>query len=193
MSASCGGSSTIENPTGAEFGAVRIAINLNTFNPNAPMPGAFGSGGACFARHQGFGGTNNVLSKTTSSSPLPLVLNRDITKQERGEALLQIQVIGGSGSFQEFTFANSDISVDAAGVSTVPILAPIDQSSTIKVRLVDVCCDFNSRRLEWTSLMGDQALLLSSSVPKTQTDINAGQAIVTRTATLLPFGLLSCQ
>jgi hypothetical protein len=180
----------VENPTGSTIGVVNIRVDLNRFDPNFKPPGAFGSGGVCSNRTIAINGGLNSLCKS-SSSPLPYSLAKLLDDLTSNQTLLQIQVQGDNQFFQEFLYSDTDITTNSAGDCVVTISAPIDQSSKVKVRMIDVCCADNVRRIEWMSESNDQALMLSSSVPKTESEIRNGAKVVTRTATLLPLSLYS--
>jgi hypothetical protein len=190
ISTSCSTSTLVENPTGSTIGAVSIRVDLNRFDPNFKPPGAFGSGGACSNRTIAINGGLNNLCKS-NNSPLPYSLAKLLDDLTSNQALLQIQVQGDNKFFQEFLYSDTDITTNSAGDCVVTISAPIDQSSKIKVRMIDVCCSNNVRRIEWMSESNAQDLMLSSSVPKTENEIRNGAKVVTRTATLFPVSLYS--
>jgi hypothetical protein len=190
VSASCSDPNDLGPIPGPTKGAVNVKIDLDNLNQSASVPSLFKGGGACFDRTILFNGTINSLCKS-SSSPLNYRVSTPSVGFLLSDDVRLIVKVVGSGSFVESRiYDDTEIITDANNNCVVVVAAPINESSTITVALTDVCCKNSNRRLEWKSQAGDQNLSLSSSVPKTRTEIDNGQKVVTRTAKLIPINEL---
>jgi hypothetical protein len=192
VTSGCDLDSNTDNPQQTEEGFIGVNINLDIFAADAPLPFAWSAAGSCTSSGLHAFNSANALCRPVTGSTWSFKSALPVTATT---AVLTIEAQGTNNSQyrRQQIVAEADLQKDAFGNCFAKVMVPTNESSLLSIQLIDKCCPFNSRTIQWISRIGDVNLSIQPGTAKTQAQLTAGSNIVVRNIKLIPFATQPCQ